>query len=83
MSTVRVPETITLDWIVSLSDADLVTAESRLSNALGTLERRERNAWGARYELMRGPADLLRAWDRWTRVNRATRERGLRPLRAR
>ena len=78
MSTVRVPETITLDWIVSLSDA-----ESRLRNALGTLERRERNVWGARYELMRGPADLLRAWDRWTRVNRATRERGLRPLRAR
>ena len=73
----RVPETISHKWIGALSDTDLVEAEGRLRAQLGVIERREKKVWGGKYELMRGPADLLNAWDRWTRVNRATRERGL------
>ena len=37
---------------------------------------------GEAYALMRGSEELMLAWDRWTRVNGATRARGLHPARA-
>lgn len=76
-----VPERITNEWIVSLTDADLLDVEARVHARFALLERREKKRRGYKYELMRGPADLTEAWDRWSRVNSATRERSLNPRR--
>lgn len=76
-----VPERISRDWIDTLSDEDLVDVEARLHGKFTVLEKRERKAVGARFTMMRAPADLLDAWDRWSRLLNATRERALVPRR--
>ena len=78
-----VPERITRAWIVTLADDDLVAVEARLHGRLAILEKREKKLRGAKYELMRSPADVMDAWDRWSRVNRATQERSLKLRRER
>jgi hypothetical protein len=75
-----IPDTISLDWIDSLSDPELLDVEARLKGRFALLERREKKLRGYRYQLCRGPADLMAAWDRWSRVSTATRDRSLRPL---
>jgi hypothetical protein len=77
----RVPPRITATWIDSLSDENLLLAELRLKNAFAKEERAEKRRLGRAYDLMRGPAELLLAWDRWSRVNAATRTRKLNPTR--
>jgi hypothetical protein len=79
----RMPERLTSTWIESLTDGDLVTAEARLHRSFSTLEREQKKLLGQRYELLRGPAELLAAWGSWSRVSAATRARGLHPRRAR
>jgi len=76
----RIPGRITAMWIDSLTNDDLLTAESRLKKVFARIERVEKGRLGGAYDLMRGHADLMSAWDRWTRVNAATRSRGLTPL---
>lgn len=73
----RLPAKINARWMDGLDDATLVAAEVKLRTNFATLERRERKSVGDRYELMRGPADLMEAWDRWTRVSNEMRTRGL------
>ncbi len=73
----RMPERVTSAWIDSLTDGDLVTAESRLHKSFSAMERAQKKLLGAQYELMRGPAELLAAWGSWSRVSTATRVRGL------
>jgi hypothetical protein len=75
-----IPDTISLEWIDSLSDPELLDVEARLRGRFALLERREKKIRGHRYELCRGPADLMAAWDRWSRVSTATRDRSLRAL---
>ena len=77
----RVPPRITATWIDSLSDENLLLAELRLKNAVAKEERAEKRRLGRAYDLMRGPAELMLAWDRWSRVNAATRTRKLNPTR--
>ena len=77
----RVPPRITATWIDSLSDENLLLAELRLKNAFAKEERAEKRRLGRAYDLMRGPAELMLAWDRWSRVNAATRTRKLNPTR--
>ena len=72
-----VPDRISREWIDSLTDQDLVDIEHRLHDRFMTLERREKKSMGARYTMMRAPADLLDAWDKWGRILNATRERSL------
>ena len=72
-----VPERISRAWIDTLSDEDLVDIEHRLHDRFLTLERREKKSMGARFTMMRAPADLLDAWDRWSRLLNAARERAL------
>ena len=72
-----VPEWISREWIDTLSDEDLVDIEARLHDRFKTLERREKKSMGARYTMMRAPADLLEAWDKWSRILNVTRERAL------
>ena len=76
-----VPGNISYSWIETLSDADIVDIEARLHGAFTTLERREKKARGDKYDFWRGPAELMTAWDRWSRVSTATRERSLTPRR--
>ena len=78
----RVPERITQDWIGGLDDAGLLAAESSLRQLFAAEEATHRRAVGRRYDLMRGPAELIGAWDRWSRVNAAARARKLNPRRA-
>jgi hypothetical protein len=77
----NIPEHITGTWMASLGDADLLTAESELHSTFVEAESRTKRARGADYELMRGPADLLDAWGRWSRVSTEARSRGLHPRR--
>ena len=76
-----VPERISRDWIDTLSDEDLVDVEARLHTKFATLEKREKKARGIRFDMMRASADLIDAWDRWSRLLNATRERALIPRR--
>lgn len=73
------PERINATWIRSLDDAALVAAESELHTLFVTAERDEKIRRGEAYDLMRGPAPLMHAWQRWSTVNAATRSRGLHP----
>lgn len=72
-----VPERISREWIDTLSDQDLVDIEARLHDRFKTLERREKKSMGSRFTMMRAPADLLDAWDKWSRILNVTRERAL------
>lgn len=72
-----VPDVINMAWIDTLTDTDLLEVEARLHARLAVIERREKKARGDKYALFRGPADLLDAWDRWSRLSAATRERSL------
>lgn len=76
-----VPERISSEWIGTLTDEDLIDIEARLHQRFTALERRERSSKGARYSLFRAPADVMDAWDRWSRVLTATRSRSLNPRR--
>jgi len=76
-----VPERISAAWIGTLTDDDLVDVEARLHARFVDLERREKKSRGAKYDLLRSPPDVMDAWDRWSRVNTATRGRALNPRR--
>lgn len=76
-----VPAQISRDWIETLSDADMIDIEARLHAAFTVIEQREKKARGHKYELCRGTAELMSAWDRWSRLSAATRERSLNPRR--
>lgn len=73
------PDRINHAWIESLSNGDLADAELQLHGVFSELDAAERQARGKRYDLMRAPGPLLEAWNRWSMVNAATRERGLHP----
>ena len=73
-----VPESINRAWIDTLSDADLIDCEARVREKFAVIERREKRARGDKYQLFRGPADLMAAWDTWSRLSAAARERSLR-----
>lgn len=72
-----VPDRLSRQWIDTLSDEDLIDVEHRLHDRFHTLEKRERKNVGARFTMMRASADLLDAWDRWSRCLNAARERSL------
>ena len=76
-----VPDTISANWIGTLTDADLIDVEARLHTRFSTIESREKRTLGGRYDFFRGSADLMDAWDRWSRVHTATRARKLHPRR--
>jgi hypothetical protein len=76
-----VPERISMVWIDTLTNEDLLDVEARVHARFSLLERREKKLKGDRYQLMRGPAELMEAWDRWSRLQAATRERKLNPRR--
>jgi hypothetical protein len=77
-----VPERIDKAWIETLADADLIDVEARLRAKFDLLDAREKKAQGNRYNLMRGPEDLVLAWDRWSRICRAMQGRTLLARRA-
>ena len=79
----RIPGRITAVWIDSLTNDDLLLAETRLKKVFAVRERVEKGRLGGAYDLMRGDAELMSAWDRWSRVNSAIRTRGLTPNRVR
>jgi hypothetical protein len=75
------PERITYDWMGALDDESLLAAELRLHEVFADEEAVQRKLLGQRYELMRGPAELMSAWDRWSRVHAESRRRKLNPKR--
>ena len=76
-----VPAQISMDWITTLTNEDLLDVESRVYAQFDVLNKREKKRRGDKYQLMRGPAELMEAWDRWSRINAAARERALKPIR--
>ena len=72
-----VPDRIDKTWIGSLADDDLIDIEARLRTKFEILDAREKKSRGNKYNLMRGPEDLVLAWDRWSRICRAMQARTL------
>ena len=72
-----------MKWIETLSNEDLLDVEARVHAKFNVLERREKKERGEKYQLMMrgGSAELMEAWDRWSRILSATRERSLVPIR--
>ncbi|CAA9309674.1 MAG: hypothetical protein AVDCRST_MAG40-888 [uncultured Gemmatimonadaceae bacterium] len=77
----ELPARITGEWMDTLPNDALLDVESALYAAFTELDRAERAARGARYDLTRGPEPLMAAWDRWSRVTTETRRRGMQPRR--
>jgi hypothetical protein len=73
------PDRINGAWVAALSDEEILGVEGALHKKFTALETREKKARGDRYNLMRSPADLMEAWNRWSLVNAATRARSLNP----
>ena len=73
----QVPEHITSKWIDSLGNESLLDAESNLHKIFSDLEQEEKAQVGASYNLMHSSANVMAAWDRWSRVSTAVRARGL------
>lgn len=71
------PEKIDSHWIATLDDEQLRQAESELKASFAAEEQAERKRRGGRYDLMKGPATLTQAWLRWSMVNNAARDRGV------
>jgi hypothetical protein len=76
-STVTIPAHVDARWVATLDNNQLVAAESLLHADFYKHESAEKKRRGARYNMLRGPADLVNAWMRWLLVNNATRTRGL------
>ena len=76
-----IPDRLNTTWLGTLTDADLIDVEAQLRARFIDLENREKKVRGRKYDLVRGPADLMAAWDRWSRVCTATRARSLNPRR--
>lgn len=74
-----IPTRINAAWIGTLADDDLLDIEVRLHERFSVLDQRHRRTAKERYNLMQGPVELIDAWDRWSRVNVATRGRALVP----
>ena len=74
-----VPERLDAAWIGTLADEDLTDVEARLHARFTILDNKEKNLRGGRYNLMRGPEELVLAWDRWSRVRSAMTSRTLTP----
>ncbi len=74
------PERISSTWIETLTDTDLLELEQRQRGRFDVLEKREKKLRGDKYNMMRGSAELMDAWDRWSRLSAATRDRSLTPL---
>lgn len=74
-----VPERINAAWISTLADEDLLDIESRLHERFAILDNRHKQLAGSSYVLLRGPTDLIDAWDRWSRLSMAARARSLLP----
>ncbi|MEX2177458.1 MAG: hypothetical protein WD801_02030 [Gemmatimonadaceae bacterium] len=74
------PERISSTWIETLTDTDLLELEQRQRGRFDVLEKREKKLRGDKYNMMRGSAELMDAWDRWSRLSAATRYRSLTPL---
>lgn len=73
----QLPERIAASWITSLPDAELLAVESQLHEVFLVAEDEERQRRGDAYELARGSAELMLAWQRWSVVSVAARSRGL------
>jgi hypothetical protein len=72
-----VPEKINASWIATLTDKQLIRAESQLHTEFLTQETAEKRRRGDRYTMLRGPESLVSAWHRWLMVNNETRNRGV------
>ena len=71
------PARINAAWIDTLADDDLIDVEARLHERFTVLDSRHKRLRGGEYSLMRGPTELIDAWDRWSRVSMAARTRSL------
>lgn len=75
----KLPEKINGTWVLGLANDDLIEAEWLLHQVFAKIEASERKAMGRKYEMLRGSAELLSAWQRWGLVSSAVRARGLNP----
>ena len=76
---IAIPARIQHAWIDTLTDRELLDVEAHLRDLFFKLEGEEKRKIGRKYDMFRGPAELMEAWDRWSRVHTATRERSLNP----
>ena len=72
-----IPEFVNARWLATLSDAELVGAETTLRAEFAKHEAREKRRAGSHYIMMQGPTVLVNAWLRFTQVSNERRTRGL------
>ena len=72
-----IPDRVNADWIATLGDEQLITAESQLRAIFLKQETLEKRRRGSRYAVLEGPESLVNAWLRWIMVSNEARTRGL------
>jgi hypothetical protein len=72
---------LTSALITAMSESELLDAEFSHHVRFIELDGAERRAKGPKYNLMRGPEELVTAWDQWGRLTRAAIARELTPRR--
>lgn len=73
------PSRVTFASISAMSSDELLDAELALHVRFAELDAVERRTKGRKYNLMRGPAELVDTWDQWGRLTRAAQARLLTP----
>lgn len=71
---------LTVAAIGALSSNELLDAELAMHVRFAELDAVERRLKGTRYNLMKGSAELVDAWDQWARLTSAAQRRSLTPL---
>jgi hypothetical protein len=70
---------LTVATIAAMTTKQLLSAELAHHKRFTELDGDERRVRGSRYNLLRGPVELVDAWDQWGRLTRAAINRGLTP----
>jgi hypothetical protein len=75
-----IPGRLSTTEIGALSADELLNAELAMHTRFAELDAVEKRTKGRKYNLMKGPAELMDAWDQWGRLTRAAQARLLTPL---
>jgi hypothetical protein len=67
--------------ITAMSADELIEAEYKFHVKFIELDGIERRTKGPKYNLMRGPEELMDIWDQWGRLTKAAQSRDLTPRR--
>jgi hypothetical protein len=74
-----IPARVTFATMAAMSSDELLDAELAMHTRFAELDAVEKRTKGRKYNLMKGPAELVDVWDQWGRLTRAAQARLLTP----